>query len=638
MSRYSQRVLDYFADHAIDPAVAEALGVEDMDGIGVTIPYSGGFRRTRDFAEKITRQPKGRALELWCPVGTATPPGAERPVYLLLEGESDCLAAVSALGEAEGAGVRRRPDLPTSLRSLVPLALPGAGTCHAAAVELAKEKGAPIIVALDADDAGRRASEKLRQRADKAGVQLRAVELPEGADLADVLAAAADPTAALAELVAGAEVEAEAVEAAPEPPSASTLTPFSEIVAKPVRFLWQDRIALGKITALAGRPKIGKGLLYSHLIAEVTRGTLDGDVDGPRRAIIVTTEDEPGDTLKPRLMAAGADLTRVSYFTMGSADEPVPFRVPQDAAELGRRVAETGAALIVVDPLMEFIDGKTDTHKSQPVRQAVAALNAIAREHGCAVLVVFHLNKAPSNDPLLRHEGSAAFTQIVRAALMLGFDPEDPEGEEGDQRVLAVSASNLAGLATSLVYKIDGARVEGDTGEPITTAAMRYIGESSAASHDLLGGREDDEDRADRDEAVDFLRAELEDGPRSASEIKRAANAAAVGPGALKRAKRDLRVESHRQGFGGKGGWEWRLPDESPKGDAPKGTVPLSVQPSPLTPLGSRAKSDPSKGDGIAKGDGPTGTSPLGGPGARDATVEEEAEVARVASKFGGAA
>jgi hypothetical protein len=243
----------------------------------------------------------------------------------------------------------------------------------------------------------------------------------------------------------------------------SHLTAFEEIVARPVRWAWQDRAALAKITALAGRPKIGKGLLYSHLIAEVTRGCLPGDLDGPRDAILVTTEDEPGDTLKPRLMAADADLSRVSIFQMGAKDEPVPFRVPQDAAELGRRVEEKKAALVVIDPLMEFIDGKVDSHKSHPVRQAIASLNQIARTHGCAVLVVFHLNKGISTDPLLRHEGSAAFTQVVRGGLMLGHDPDDPDGEDGNQRVLAVSSSNLAPGRTRLVRSA-GARPVSECG------------------------------------------------------------------------------------------------------------------------------------------------------------------------------
>ena len=393
----------------------------------------------------------------------------------------------------------------------------------------------------------------------------------------------------------------------------STLTPFTQITARPVKFLWTDRIALGKITALAGRPKIGKGLLYSHLIAAVTQGALPGELDGPRSAIIVTTEDEPGDTLKPRLMAAGADLSRVSTFTMGAADEPVPFRVPQDAEELGRRVAETQAALVIIDPLIEFIDGKADSHKSQPVRQAVAALNLIAREQGCAVLTVLHLNKSVSTDPLLRHEASAAFTQIVRGALMLGFDPQDPDGEEGDQRVLAVSASNLAKLAPSLVYRIEGKRVDGDTGEPIPTAAMHPIGESAAVAGELLRGALDDDAQADRDEAVEFLQAELEDGPQPAHEIAQAAGRAGVGPGSLKRAKRELRAVSKREGFGDKGCWMWSLPD-AVKEDRPKGTPPTSLYPSSKYPLGSRAKKGFSKGDKGDKGDGKTDGPPLRSP------------------------
>jgi putative DNA primase/helicase len=341
----------------------------------------------------------------------------------------------------------------------------------------------------------------------------------------------------------------------------SHLTAFEEIVARPVRWAWQDRAALAKITALAGRPKIGKGLLYSHLIAEVTRGCLPGDLDGPRDAILVTTEDEPGDTLKPRLMAADADLSRVSIFQMGAKDEPVPFRVPQDAAELGRRVEEKKAALVVIDPLMEFIDGKVDSHKSHPVRQAIASLNQIARTHGCAVLVVFHLNKGISTDPLLRHEGSAAFTQVVRGGLMLGHDPDDPDGEDGNQRVLAVSSSNLAAIAPSCVYRIDTARVMGDTEEEITTAAMVFVGESAVGAHDLLRGQPNDDERMAGGEAEHFLEIELADGPRSASELEAGAKRIGIARTTLFRARTALGVVSSKAGF--KGGWEWSLPEGS---------------------------------------------------------------------------
>jgi hypothetical protein len=259
-------------------------------------------------------------------------------------------------------------------------------------------------------------------------------------------------------------------------------------------------------------------------------------------------------------MAAGADLARVSSFQMGTREEPVPFRVPQDAAELGRRVAEKRAALVVVDPLMEFIDGRVDSHKSHPVRQAIAALNLIAREHGCAALVIFHLNKGVSTDPLLRHEGSAAFTQVVRGGLMLGHDPDGPDGEDGNQRVLAVSSSNLAAIAPSLVYRIDTARVMGDTGEEIVTAEMVRIGESAAGAHDLLRGTTPEEQRTVTDEAVQFLGAELADGARLTREVQAEARKMGLSDMSLFRARRELGVRASKTGF--KGGWEWSLPED----------------------------------------------------------------------------
>jgi hypothetical protein len=112
----------------------------------------------------------------------------------------------------------------------------------------------------------------------------------------------------------------------------------------------------------------------------VTQGRIPGDLEGPTNAIVVTTEDDPGDT------------------EMGTESDPVPFRVPQDAEDLSGRVGETNAALVVIDALVEFIDGKMDSHKSHPVRQALAVLRQIAQEQECAVLVILHLNKGWSTE------------------------------------------------------------------------------------------------------------------------------------------------------------------------------------------------------------------------------------------------
>jgi putative DNA primase/helicase len=346
----------------------------------------------------------------------------------------------------------------------------------------------------------------------------------------------------------------------------SSLVCFSDITAVPVRWLWPDRIPFGKITALAGRPKIGKGLLYARLIADVTRGSIDGALREPRHAIIITTEDDPGDTLKPRLLAAGADLPHVHMFQMGSRDEPVPFRIPQDVDELSRRIEQTHAALVVVDPLIEFIDAKTDVHKSQPVRQALAALNSVARGTGIAILVIIHLNKGASTDPLVRHEASAAFTQVLRGAMLLGPDPADPKGERGDRRVLAMTSSNLARLAPSLAYEIHTRTVEGDNGEPITTADITCTGESLATGDELLArARDGDQDHSAVEEAGEFLRHELSNGPKPAEQLFALARGVGISQISLRRAKKTLDIASLKRGKDGP--WEWDLPRRSSTND-----------------------------------------------------------------------
>ena len=179
------------------------------------------------------------------------------------------------------------------------------------------------------------------------------------------------------------------------------------------------------------------------------------------------------------------------------------------------------------------------------------------------MLVVLHLNKGVSTDPLLRHEGSAAFTQVVRGGLMLGHDPDDPDGEGGGQRVLAVSSSNLAAIAPSLVYRIDTARVIGDTGEEIVTAKMvhdRRVGRGRPrpAARPL-----DEEEQTGTDEAEALLPEELADGPRCRRRDQQAGTKLGITDKQLRRARGRLDVESAKAGF--RGGWEWSLPKAPPR-------------------------------------------------------------------------
>jgi putative DNA primase/helicase len=146
--------------------------------------------------------------------------------------------------------------------------------------------------------------------------------------------------------------------------------------------------------------------------------------------------------------------------------------------------------------------------------------------------------------------------RLFRGLLLLGHDPEDPEGENGDRRVLATTSSNLAKLTPSLAYEIASAGVMGDTGEQINTAQIELVGESEANGHDLLKHREPGE-RTERDEAADFLLAELADGPRPVKELKAEAKNAGITEITLQRAKSKLGIKASKTGY--QGAWTWSL-------------------------------------------------------------------------------
>ena len=209
---FTQEALGYFASHGIDPEIAGSLGVGEEDG-ALLYPFTDGdgdYLRRRPLDGDRTYQPKGRSLTPWAPFGID---GA----ILFTEGESDFLAAASVLYrvldlEGEGAVLDHRRDLPPALARVIPVALPGVGSCHRQAAEIVAE--GDCVIAFDGDNAGRLGAEKLRAAiADsdrEQGLGPAAVAtLPDGLDLSDVLAGADDPTGALADLVAEAEAAAE---------------------------------------------------------------------------------------------------------------------------------------------------------------------------------------------------------------------------------------------------------------------------------------------------------------------------------------------------------------------------------------------------------------------------------------------
>jgi hypothetical protein len=231
------------------------------------------------------------------------------------------------------------------------------------------------------------------------------------------------------------------------------VTLASQIKPRPVRWLWPDRIPAGALTLLAGREGIGKSLVGVHLAAQLTHGRLPGGRYGkPARVMFATSEDAWEFTMVPRLLAAGADLTRVGRVQVDDGGRVDGLTLPLDAKGLAEYIGARDVALLVLDPLTSHMDGRIDAHRDREVRSALEPLGQLAEGTGAAVLGLVHLGKGIGSDPVNLILGSRAFSAVARVALVAARDPEDEASN-----VLSVEKSNLGRIdVPGLTYRIDG--------------------------------------------------------------------------------------------------------------------------------------------------------------------------------------
>lgn len=357
------------------------------------------------------------------------------------------------------------------------------------------------------------------------------------------------------------------------------LTPASQIKPRPVRWTWANRLPVGEVCLTPGRGGVGKSTFHAWVVAQLTCGTLPGVYQGtPGAAIIAATEDSWERTIVPRLMAASADMAMVYRADVVSAEgAELSLTLPADCTALAAEVERVGAALVSLDPLMSTINGTLDTHKDRDVRHALDPLARLADRTGVTVLGNAHFNKSSGSDPLSLIMGSAAFGNVVRAALAFARDEDDEDGS----CVISQVKNNLGRLdLPSLRYRIDAATVDTDEG-PAEVGRLVMLGESDRSVADILRDRGDRDDRDDRDAAVEWLRGLLSAGPIKAAEVYRSADAAGLSKDQAKRAKKRLGVVATHPDIPGP--WFWELPQGSAKGAKGAG----DANGAPLHPLGA---------------------------------------------------
>lgn len=270
--------------------------------------------------------------------------------------------------------------------------------------------------------------------------------------------------------------------AAAAPRSRAVTLRLCDVEPEELRWLWPGRIPQRKLSLLDGDPGLGKSLVTLDLAARVSMGAEmpDGCENGlgePAGVVLLGVEDGLGDTVVPRLQAAGADLSRIVALT-GKApitpDQPADWVTTADLGTLEDAIREVDARLLVIDPLTGFLPEGTDSHNDAQVRAALSPLCPLAERTGCAILLVRHLNKAPGGSPLYRGGGSIAIIGIARSGMVVGPDPNDTEGVG---RILAMSKSNLAAPAASLAYRVE------ETGAGVV---VQWEGEVSMTAAELL--------------------------------------------------------------------------------------------------------------------------------------------------------
>jgi hypothetical protein len=355
---------------------------------------------------------------------------------------------------------------------------------------------------------------------------------------------------------------------------------FSSIRAERATWLWAGRIPLRAPTLLVGREKLGKSTLTVCLAAGVSRGTLPGDLQGqPSSVLLLSYEDSASTTVKPRLLAAGADPARIYQASAQREGVRDLVSLPTDTDAIGELVREHACRLIVVDPFSASLTAEIDSHRDQDIRRAIASLAQLADSENAALLLVAHFNKAPGGDALTRVLGSRGLTAAVRSVLVFGKAPDAED--DSPERVLAHAACNLAAQAPSLTCRIEPRVIDTEAGT-VETSRLAILGDCDMHADDLLATRGEDE-RSDRDAAIDWLHDELADGEWVPSaEVKARAKAEDITVRTLQRARVRLGVEDRREQRP-RAKTEWRLPVVPGTSGAP-GTTDAGTTAQPRIP------------------------------------------------------
>lgn len=307
---------------------------------------------------------------------------------------------------------------------------------------------------------------------------------------------------------------------------------MEDVEATEVKWLWYPYIPYGKITIIQGDPGEGKTTLVLNLAALLTRGEKlpESEITAePINVLYQSAEDGLADTIKPRLIAANADTSRVMVI------DETDIELSMTDYHLEAAIQQTGAKLVILDPLQAYLGAKVDMHRANEVRPVFKHLATVAERYDCAIVLIAHLNKTAGMKAAYRMLGSVDITAAARSILIVGRIKNNPT-----IRVMVHSKSSLAPEGEPIAFELNP-----ETG-------FAFIGKYHISVEELLDGISS---VGKLDEAENFLETLFADVDEiQQKKIIAQAQARNIAKRTLDEAKKKLNIGSFKVG----NQWFWR--------------------------------------------------------------------------------
>lgn len=344
---------------------------------------------------------------------------------------------------------------------------------------------------------------------------------------------------------------------------------LDSVKMEPLEWLWPGRFPLAKLCLLGGKPGVGKTQIALSIAAIVTVGGrwFDSSTRAtPAHVLFLTSEDDLADTVKPRLVAAGADTSKVTV--LKSVATKYEDRVVDRLFSLGRDIQQLHGVLstdpkfrlVIFDPLQAYL-GVKDSHRNADVREVLGPLSDLAIKHRVTVLGIEHLGKSAGRvDPMAAFLGSTGIIASARSAYLVCKDKND---DQGDRLFLPVK-QNLSPEDSGLTYRLIGKNL--DNG--IQTSTIEWTGRTDTTARDALDESGHRHDAPAMEDATYFLEQLLADGPVKAKKVEEEIKAAGHAPRTVQRAKAELGIKSKNRGRFHGNEWWWMTPEQLAKDES----------------------------------------------------------------------